>query len=73
MATISAGDFAKIRGKYTEFISKIRKEMPDVDAAYGLRGKTAPMGDMEGGANQFLTPLSGDALERLGILTEYKK
>ena len=31
------------------------------------------MGDMEGGANQFLTPLSGDALERLGILTEYKK
>ena len=73
LATISAGDFAKIRGKYTEFISKIRKEMPDVDAAYGLRGKTAPMGDMEGGANQFLTPLSGDALERLGILTEYKK
>jgi len=28
------------------------------------------MGDMEGGANQFLTPLSGDVLKKLGILTE---
>lgn len=57
--TVDVGEFAKMREKYADFIRKIEKEIPDVDATYGMRGKTAPMGDLEGGANQFLTPLSG--------------
>ena len=68
--TVDEGEFAKMREKYTDFIRKIEKEIPDVDATYGLRGKTAPMGDLEGGANQFLTPLSGEILKQLGILAE---
>lgn len=68
--TIGVNDFAEMKKDYQNFISKIGEEMPNVDAIYGLRGKTAPMGDLEGGANQFLTPLSGSFLEKLGILTE---
>lgn len=68
--TIGVNDFAEMKKDYQNFISKIGEEMPNVDATYRLRGKTAPMGDLEGGANQFLTPLSGSFLEKLGILTE---
>lgn len=68
--TIDVNEFAEMKKGYQGFISKIGEEMPNVDATYGLRGKAAPMGDMEGGANQFLTPLSGSILEKLGILTE---
>lgn len=70
MKTIDAREFAEMKKDYQGFISKIGEEMPNVDATYGLRGKAAQMGDMEGGANQFLTPLSGSILEKLGILTE---
>ena len=68
--TIGVNDFAEMKKDYQSFISRIREEMPNVDATYGLRGKAASMSDMEGGANQFLTPLSGSFLEKLGILTE---
>ena len=71
--TIGVNDFAEMKKDYQSFISRIREEMPNVDATYGLRGKAASMNDMEGGANQFLTPLSGEILKQLGILTEYKK
>ena len=71
--TIGVNDFTEMKRGYQSFISRIREEMPNVDATYGLRGKAASMSDMEGGANQFLTPLSGRILKKLGILTEYKK
>lgn len=68
--TIGVNDFAEMKKDYQNFISRIREEMPNVDATYGLRGKAASMSDMEGGANQFLTPLSGEILNQLGILAE---
>lgn len=68
--TIGVNDFAEMKKDYQSFISRIREEMPNVDATYGLRGKAASMSDMEGGANQFLTPLSGEILNQLGILAE---
>lgn len=40
------------------------------DGRYGIKGNAASWGDMCGGAEQLTMPLSGEQLERLGIMME---
>ena len=42
----------------------------DIDYTYGLQGFAETWLDMEGGATQFVTPISGTRLEKFGILTK---
>lgn len=42
----------------------------DTDVTYGLKGRAAYWGDMQGGAEQLTTPLSGEQMMRLGIMFE---
>ena len=69
---ISAGQFEKIRKDYEKYVQNVQDELPEMDAPYGLSGEAAQMMDLEGGANQFMTPLKGNFLEQLGILKEFK-
>ena len=39
-----------------------------IDATYGLKGTAASWGDMSGGAGQYVTPLNGSTMKRLGII-----
>lgn len=72
VANINADDFEKIRNDYEKYIQNVQDELPEMAAPYGLSGEAAQMMDLEGGANQFMTPLKGDFLEQLGILKEFK-
>ena len=45
----------------------------NIDYTYGLQGVAEKLVDMEGGATQYVTPLSGSWLETFGILKEIKK
>ena len=45
----------------------------NIDYTYGLQGVAESWLDMEGGATQYVTPLSGSWLETFGILKEIKK
>ena len=42
----------------------------DVDVTYGVEGRAAKWGEMQGGAEQLTTPLSGEQMVRLGIMFE---
>lgn len=72
VANINADDFEKIRNDYEKYIQNVQDELPEMDAPYGLRGEVAQMMNLEGGANQFMTPLNGNFLKQLGILKKIK-
>lgn len=72
VVNINAEDFEKIRNDYEKYIQNVQDELPEMDAPYGLSGEAAQMMDLEGGANQFVTPLRGTFLKQLGILKEFK-
>ncbi len=60
---------------YNDFIDRVQVEVGDIDATYGLKGKVAPWevnGEvyLSGGADQVVTPFSGDDLKRMGLLTK---
>ena len=67
--TVSESYFMELMDKYNDSIAKITKEIGiNVDGTYGLKGKAAAWGDLEGGARQIVTPLIGKILSRLGII-----
>lgn len=72
VVNINAEDFEKIRNDYEKYIQNVQDELPEMDAPYGLSGEAAQMMDLEGGANQFMTPLKGNFLKQLGILKKIK-
>lgn len=73
---ISLEELELIKDEYDYFISKVSSEMGGIDATYGLKGSAAPWKDgvgdtlLSGGAEQMVTPLDGDRLKMLGLLTE---
>ena len=55
------------------FIGRVLDEVGDIDGKYGLKGNVAPWKinyeiHMQGGAEQIVTPIKGNILERLGVL-----
>lgn len=74
---VSKVEFKDLSASYKSYINRVKVEIGDVDATYGLSGIAAPWksGDeiyMKGGAKQIVTPFTGDVLERLGILVQKK-
>ena len=69
---INVDDFEKIRKDYEKYVQNVQDELPGMNASYGLSGEAAQMMDLEGGANQFVTPLRGTFLKQLGILKDFK-
>lgn len=69
---VSEEFFEEMCDDYDDFISDTHDNMGEVDATYGLQGTAAAWGDMIGGAKQYVTPLNGETLRRLGALIERK-
>ncbi|MBN2793959.1 MAG: hypothetical protein JXR88_01035, partial [Clostridia bacterium] len=67
---ISIDELNLIKDEYDYFIKKIEEEMGSINATYGLKGYAAPWKDsvgdtlLSGGAEQIVTPLSGNRLLR---------
>lgn len=71
--SVSYIEFKRLNSVYNDFIDRVKVEIGNIDATYGLKGSAAPWkinGEihMNGGAEQIVTPLTGDFLKRLGIL-----
>ena len=69
---VSEEFFEEMCDDYDDFISDTHDNMGEVDATYGLQGTAAAWGDMICGAKQYVTPLNGETLRRLGALIERK-
>ncbi|MGL5085563.1 MAG: hypothetical protein ACRC68_07565, partial [Clostridium sp.] len=70
---VTSLEFKRLNSTYNDFINRMKSEIGNVDATYGLKGSAAPWkinGEihMNGGAEQIVTPLTGDFLQRLGLL-----
>lgn len=70
-------DLEIYKRQYDYFFRKVKKEIGDIDAIYGLMGYAAPWAIDEtivlgGGAMQISTPFTGDSLEALGLLMKIK-
>ena len=66
-------ELVKAYKSYRESAAKAVKGLgEDIDYTYGLQGFAESWLDMEGGATQYVTPLSGSWLETVGILKEIK-
>lgn len=69
---ISEEYFEEMCDDYEDFIADIQNSIGTVDATYGLQGTAHSWGSMVGGAKQFVTPLNGETLRKIGILVERK-
>ena len=66
--------FEELIEDYNYFIESTKESVGDeFDATYGLHGEAASWDDMVGGASQYVTPLNGNILIRLGICQEKNK
>ena len=64
-------EFDEIKLDYKENCYYLKEYLSsDIDVTYGIKGNAASWGDMCGGAEQLTMPLSGEQLERLGIMME---
>lgn len=71
--TVLFNELVKAYKNYSESAAKAVKGLgEDIDYTYGLQGFAESRLDMEGGATQYVTPLSGSWLETFGILKEIK-
>ncbi|MFI3201963.1 MAG: hypothetical protein R3Y54_10665 [Eubacteriales bacterium] len=73
--TFTHTELEKFNNNYNDFIDRVQVEVGDIDATYGLKGKAAPWevnGEvyLSGGADQVVTPFSGNDLQKLGLLTK---
>lgn len=69
MSNLDASDFESLCEDYYDYIKRINKVFEsDVDATYGIKGKAAAWGELEGGAGQNVTPFNGKTLRELGII-----
>lgn len=72
MQGISEEYFEEMCDDYEDFIVDIKNSIGSVDATYGLQGTAHSWGSMVGGAKQFVTPLNGETLRKIGVLIERK-
>ncbi|QIZ06199.1 hypothetical protein HFZ78_05220 [Priestia megaterium] len=68
-------DFEYFKTVYDNYLEKVKVQIGDVDATYGLIGKAAPWQSngeilMQGGAEQIIAPFNGMILEKLGIINK---
>ena len=71
--TVHFNELVKAYKNYSESAAKaVKGPGEDIDYTYGLQGFAESWLDMEGGATQYVTPLSGSWLETFGILKEIK-
>ncbi|MCM3410491.1 T7SS effector LXG polymorphic toxin [Metabacillus litoralis] len=75
---ISSVDFDDFMAHYKDFKNNAKNVVGNVDATYGLKGTAAPWYNsstgellMNGGAEQIVTPLNAEMLEKIGIITKY--
>lgn len=71
--SVSSIEFKRLNSVYNDFIDRVKGEIGNIDATYGLKGSAASWtinGEihMNGGAEQIVTPLTGNFLKRLGVL-----
>ncbi|MFT3984211.1 MAG: pre-toxin TG domain-containing protein [Lachnospiraceae bacterium] len=66
---VEASYFKNLKNSYDDFIDDAAESVgKNIDATYGLKGNAAAWGDMIGGAEQYVTPLNGTVMSRLGII-----
>ncbi len=66
---VGASYFKNLKNSYDDFIEDTADAVgSNIDATYGLKGNAAAWGDMIGGAGQFVTPLNGTSMSRIGII-----
>lgn len=75
---LSQVEFDDFIQSYLDFQDKVKNEIENVDATYGLKGTAAPWKSsftgeilMNGGAEQIVTPLNANSLNRIGIISKY--
>ena len=75
---ITEVDFDLIKRDYDDFQDILQNVIGRTDTTYGLKGTAAPwrnssVGEklMDGGADQIVTPLNGQFLEKIGIIPKY--
>lgn len=69
IANVDSSYFKNLQNTYNDFIDDTSDAVgSDIDATYGLKGTVASWGDMSGGAGQYVTPLNGSTMKRLGII-----
>ena len=75
---LSDSELSYYKGKYDHYVEKVKREIGEIDAIYGLKGYAAPWlidGKvvLQGGAEQILTPFTGQILEELGLLSDLSR
>ena len=69
IANVNSSYFKNLQNTYNDFIEDTTDAVgSNIDATYGLKGTAASWGDMSGGAGQYVTPLNGNTMKRLGII-----
>ena len=69
IANVDSSYFKNLQNTYNDFIEDTANAVgSNIDATYGLKGTAASWGDMSGGAGQYVTPLNGSTMKRLGII-----
>ena len=69
IANVDSSYFKNLQNTYNDFIEDTADAVGrNIDATYGLKGTAASWGDMSGGAGQYVTPLNGSTMKRLGII-----
>ena len=69
IANVDSSNFKNLQNTYNDFIEDTANAVgSNIDATYGLKGTAASWGDMSGGAGQYVTPLNGSTMKRLGII-----
>ena len=69
IANVDSSYFKNLQNTYNDFIEDTTDAVgSNIDATYGLKGTAASWGDMSGGAGQYVTPLNGNTMKRLGII-----
>ena len=69
IANVNSSYFKNLQNTYNDFIEDTTDAVgSNIDATYGLKGTAASWGDMSGGAGQYVTPLNGSTMKRLGII-----
>lgn len=69
-------EFDIIRDQYNEFQKRVKNEIGNINADYGLNGHAAAWKNsngetlLSGGAEQIVTPLKGNILKRLGLIND---
>ncbi len=75
---ISTVEFVRFSSSYIDFQNNVLESIGKIDGTYDLKGIAAPWQNsatgnvlLNGGAEQMVTPLRGEMLKIIGVLTEH--